>query len=127
MACVNAGGDLRRFGARPERVELRLAPASDVALPVVDLADAAVATSAVDAARHRDDRCWRSGHLNARTGRSIRAQRAVSVVAETCLIADALTKVVLADARLGERLLRRHGASACLHDRARGWRLLGNV
>lgn len=127
MGCVNAGGDLRRFGARPERVELRLAAGSDAALPSVDLTDAAVATSIVDAARDHLDRRWRSGHLNARTGRSIRAQRAVSVVAETCIVADALTKVVLADARLGERLLRRHRASACLHDGKRGWRMLGDA
>lgn len=122
-ACVNAGGDLRRFGAQSERVELRLA--ADVALPAVDLADAAIATSAVDAARLHGDGRSRAAHLNARTRRSIRAQRAVSVVAPTCLIADALTKVVLADAHIGERLLRRYAASACLHDPKRGWRMLG--
>ncbi|GAA0713449.1 FAD:protein FMN transferase [Dokdonella soli] len=124
-ACVNAGGDLRCFGAQSERVELRFALAPDVALPVVELADAAVATSAVDAASHRVGGRRRGGHLNARTRRTIRAHRAVSVVAPTCLIADALTKVVLADARVGERLLRRHAASACLHDAKRGWRMLG--
>lgn len=122
-ACVNAGGDLGHFGAEAQRVDLRLG--EDMALPRLELADAAVATSAVDAARRRSGGRWRGGHVNPRTRRPVRAHRAVSVVAATCLIADALTKVVLADTRIGERLLRRHSASACLHDGRRGWRMLG--
>ena len=112
-ASVNAGGDLRRFGVAPERIALRLGAGVAAA---IELSDAALASSVVDAA---------GVHVNARSGRALRAVRAVSVVARDCMIADALTKVVLADVRLGERLLRRFDASACLHDARTGWRMLG--
>lgn len=124
-ACVNAGGDLRRFGASPERIALRLATAAGQAMPIVELGDAAIASSVVDA--RPDGRRWRSAHVNARNGRSMRPRRSISIVADSCLVADALTKVVLADARIGTRLLRRHGASACMADGEHGWRLLGGA
>jgi thiamine biosynthesis lipoprotein len=115
-ACVNAGGDLRRFGAMPERVSLRLSPR--VVAPEVEVTDAAVATSAVDASlRERT-------HVDGRSGRCVRA-RAASVVAEDCMIADALTKVLLVDAKRGEQLLLRYRASACLYDARSGLRMLG--
>ncbi|MEO5558301.1 MAG: FAD:protein FMN transferase [Dokdonella sp.] len=123
-ACVNAGGDLRRFGAASERIELRLSAAVGQAAAVVELGDAALASSVVDAQRDDVAQRMRSTHINARDGRSVRARRAVSVVAESCLVADALSKVVLADARIGKRMLRRYAASAFLVDGARGGRLL---
>jgi thiamine biosynthesis lipoprotein len=48
----------------------------------------------------------------------------VSVVAERCVIADALTKVVLAQGARSETLLRRYGASAYLYRAGHGWRSL---
>ncbi len=115
-ASVNAGGDLARYGIEPERIALRHGDAGDA--PVIELGDAAVATSVV-ATRAR------AAHVNPRSGRALRARRAVSVLAANCMIADALTKVVLADARIGERILRRHRATACLRDGERRWRILG--
>lgn len=121
-ACVNAGGDLRRHGGPGELVRLDHADAG--VAPQVELGDAALATSVV-AGRETGSRERRCAHVDARNGRGLRARRAVSVVAARCLLADALTKVVLADLRIGARLLRRHDASACFHDGAGGWRLLG--
>ncbi len=115
-ASVNAGGDLARYGAAPERIALRHGDGG--AAPSIELGDAALATSVV-----APRAC--AAHVNPRTGRALRARRAVSVLAANCMIADALTKVVLADARIGERLLRRHRASACLRDGERRWRMLG--
>lgn len=115
-ASVNAGGDLARFGATPQLIALRHGDAGDA--PSIELGDAALATSVV-APRAQ------AAHVNPRDGRTPRARRAVSVLAGNCMIADALTKVVLADVRAGERLLRRHRASACLRDGAGRWRLLG--
>ena len=126
-ACVNAGGDLRRFGEAPEPVALRHGSANHCPLPAIELGNAAVASSVVAAQGDRGDRHVRAVHVNARSGRSMRARRAVSVVADTCMTADALTKVMLADARIGARLLRLHRASACLSDGARGWRLFGDA
>ncbi len=119
--CVNAGGDLRRFGGSREEVVLRLG--EDASPPRVEIGDAAVATS-VAAPTRCGARRWRGAHVNPPSGRAIRAIRAVSVVATACVLADALTKVVLADPRIGERLLRRHRATACLRGR-HGFRLLG--
>jgi hypothetical protein len=48
------------------------------------------------------------------------------VVASSCLVADALTKVVLADRRVGRRLLRQYDAVACLYEDAQGWCMLGD-
>lgn len=126
-ACVNAGGDLRRFGAMPEPIEVRLSTASGQAAAVVELGDAAIASSVVDARRVGVAQRVRSSHIDARDGRSVRARRAVSVVADSCLVADALTKVVLADARIGKRMLRRHAASAFVVDGAQGGRLLDDA
>lgn len=122
LASVNAGGDLRRFGPRAEVVPLRLAPALNTAVPALELADAAVATSAGHATQRRVG----GPHVDGRSRRVVARRRSVSVVAPTCLVADALTKVVLADAGIGARLLRRYEASACLYDEKRGWRMLGD-
>jgi len=126
-ACVNAGGDLRRFGAAPQSVELRHATRPGDSVPTIELGDAAVASSVVDVCRDRVGSDSRAAHVNPRTGRAMRARRSVSVIADTCMTADALTKVLLADVRIGRRLLRTHGASACLSDGVRGWRIIGDL
>ena len=122
---VNAGGDLRCFGGNAERVLLQ--HLGGAGQPLIELADAAVATSVVDATRARAGRRVPGMHANARLRCPVRAHRAVSVVASSCLVADALTKLVLADVRVATRLLRRHAASACLRDGRRGWRVLGQA
>jgi thiamine biosynthesis lipoprotein len=50
--------------------------------------------------------------------------RFVCVVAEGCVVADALTKVVMADGPRSVDLLRKFGASAHLHDPLSGWQHL---
>ncbi|HEY0230393.1 MAG TPA: FAD:protein FMN transferase [Dokdonella sp.] len=124
-ASVNAGGDLRRFGPRAENVRLRLT-CGRTGEPIVELGDAAMASSVGRVAARRIDGRWRGVHLDGRQRRGVAARRSVSVVAPSCLIADALTKVVLADQRCATRLLRRYDAVACLYDDARGWRMLGD-
>ena len=84
QACVNAGGDLRLAGARAERVRVR--DGNAVVIAAVELADAAIATSTTAA----------TSHLDGESGESIAEGASVAVVASTCMVADALTKVVLA-------------------------------
>jgi thiamine biosynthesis lipoprotein len=48
----------------------------------------------------------------------------VAVVAERCVVADALTKVVLAQGKRGEGTLRHYCASAHLYRPGHGWRSL---
>ena len=85
--CVNAGGDLRIFGDRAWPVALRVpdAPRALVALP--PLRNRALATSA--------DTFVAGGHvIDPATGRPRTRPLSVSVLADTCMDADALTKVV---------------------------------
>lgn len=89
--CVNAGGDLRLLGTRRQEIAIRVPGQPGIACPAVQLADAAVASSAgyfhEDAQRGCPQIVFRS------------ASRArfdsVSVIAPECMPADALTKVVL--------------------------------
>lgn len=127
---VNAGGDLRVFGADhwlPVRV--RLPHRASLALPLFELCDAAVATSADyfrDAA---------ATLLDTRSARRRRFGASISVAAPTCALADALTKVVaLRPARAADWLARfgatafrieADGRTVCTTLRANGahWRL----
>jgi len=124
-ASVNAGGDLRRFGPHAAKVQLRLT-AERIDQSVVELGDAALASSVGHVAARRVVGRWRGVHLDGRSRRAVAARRSVSVVAPSCMIADALTKVVLVDARTGTRLLRQFDATACLYDQQQGWRTLGD-
>jgi thiamine biosynthesis lipoprotein len=47
------------------------------------------------------------------------------VAARTCMIADALTKVVMAQGAQAEPILRRYGASAYIYEAAGGWTTIG--
>jgi FAD:protein FMN transferase len=104
---VNAGGDLRVFGTddwMPVRVRHPAAPAH--ALQLFEVRDAAVATSAD---------YFRDGHrglVDPRT-RSLRSfSGSVTVVAPTCALADALTKIVALQPAESAAILARHGAHA---------------
>lgn len=102
--CVNAGGDLRVAGALVERVHVR--DARGRILPALELADGAVATSdGVNVLDARDD-------------------ATASVVAPRCILADALTKVVLARGDAAHATLAAFGAQAWVHRAACGWRQL---
>jgi FAD:protein FMN transferase len=51
----------------------------------------------------------------------------VCVVAERCIVADALTKVVMAEGPHSADLLRQFKASALLHDPLGGWSHFGGI
>jgi len=127
-ACVNAGGDLRILGAQAVNVALRAAVPSAQALPVVALAGGALATSSGEITRRRHAGGWVSAHVAGDTRQSIDARTTVSVFARRCVVADALTKVVLADPERAGALLARFGAGAYLHhpdNPGSGWHSLG--
>jgi FAD:protein FMN transferase len=119
QSCVNAGGDLRVSGPLPEAVRLRMTMPG--AAPVVEILNGSLASS-TGVAR------WgaaRAAHLNGASRRVVGARRFVSVAAQSCMTADALTKVVLAKGPRAEGLLRRCGAVAYLYSARAGWRILG--
>jgi FAD:protein FMN transferase len=121
QAVVNAGGDLRCFGARPEAVYLRLDQAG-VHVPLLELSNAAVATSARDPGLGAGQP---GAHVHGVTREAIGNADSVCVVAAHCVIADAVTKVVLAgDAIIAQQVLARFAAEAGMLDPVRGWRAL---
>ena len=89
-AIVNAGGDLRVFGPEAEPIAMRDPDQPHAMRPLGALSNGAFATSAPYYSEHE-------GYWSVRDparGTSPRRYRSVSVLAPTCLRADALTKVV---------------------------------
>ncbi|HEY6895586.1 MAG TPA: FAD:protein FMN transferase [Rhodanobacteraceae bacterium] len=86
-ACVNAGGDLRRIGAGAEPVHVRDPVAPHRPLRTLLLGEGSIASSGD---------YFERAHVDALTRTPMRA-RAVSVVADRCVVADALTKIVMSD------------------------------
>lgn len=116
---VNAGGDIRVNGRQAERIGLDTgSPANPLA--ILELSNGSVASSS------GGRRQWRHGrlvgpHVHGILRSPAPTERFVAVVAESCVVADALTKVVMAEGINSACLLRRFGASAHLHDPVRGW------
>ncbi|MCB2057146.1 MAG: FAD:protein FMN transferase [Novosphingobium sp.] len=106
-ALVNAGGDLRAFGARAWPVGLR--DAHGKVRFMVPARNCAVASSSNLDNRRRVRGREESPHVG-RGGKSVLADHRVTVIAPTCIIADALTKVALADHDLAERVALNFGA-----------------
>jgi thiamine biosynthesis lipoprotein len=108
---VNAGGDLRVFGPRASWIHVRDPRDPRRLLPLAQLADAALATSASYFAR----RWWRgrrvSPLVDPSRGRPCTGAQSVSVRAATCLVADALTKVVMVLGARSASILRAHAAA----------------
>ena len=108
---VNAGGDLRVFGAgvwMPIGVRHPALPAQ--ILKLCEIRDAAVATSA------NYFRDARGGLVEPRTQTLRPFPGSITVVAPTCALADALTKIVALRPAESTALLARHGAHAFLLD-----------
>jgi FAD:protein FMN transferase len=103
---VNAGGDLRVAGHHPRGITLRDPIAPTRSGHTLSVHDAALATSAA----------YFSGALiDGRSRKPFGGQYSVSVRADTCMAADALTKVVLfAEPILAERCLAHFNARAYL-------------
>jgi thiamine biosynthesis lipoprotein len=114
-ALVNAGGDLRTTGPRSRNVGLRhpLDPSRIGA--TVRLQGAALASSSACFSRRSVPTGPVSALLDPRSGQAFTGGGSVSVIAPQCLVADALTKVVLfASADVCRDLLRACGARALL-------------
>ena len=110
--CVNAGGDLRAFG--PHSVEITV---RDPQMPtrvgrVLALQDQALATSACYFSRRDIEGMPHSALINGADGRPVLVNTSASVLAESCMLADGLTKIVMATGDPGHPLLARFGAMA---------------
>jgi thiamine biosynthesis lipoprotein len=110
-ALVNAGGDLRCFGAQPELIHLRT---DSGMVPLAQLRSGAIATSSPY--RLQADRLKPAGGIvDPRRQRLWTGQGSVSVAARSCTLADALTKVAALAGSACQPLLARFGAHALWH------------
>lgn len=101
-ALVNAGGDLRVLGEIDEPIHLR---AADGAIAgSLALADMALATSSNLDRRRSIDGGISVPHRG-RWQQPLPIDHAVSIVAPACAIADAMTKIAIADRRLAIEML----------------------
>jgi thiamine biosynthesis lipoprotein len=115
--CVNAGGDLRVFGSATWPVHVRN-PAQPIEMAqALGLENAAMATSASYFSRKRWRRCWVCPLIDGRTRRPCDDEVSASVIAAEAVLADALTKVVLARRESAADLLKTYDARAFLIDR----------
>ena len=120
---VNAGGDLRVHGPAAETVDVRTGGPQGARLPLIAIADGAVATSAYGSRRRRILGRVATPLIDPRTRLPSMTTRTVSVAAPTCMIADALTKVVGLQGMRAKGVLAFYGASAAILSPSQGrWR-----
>jgi thiamine biosynthesis lipoprotein len=105
QACVNAGGDLAVLGKDPECVRLDDGLGDQVTIPVVELSNGSMASSGA--------RDHHGGHVDGAT-REPAPARFVSVLASSCTVADALTKVVMARGAAARTVLHHFAATAIM-------------
>ena len=112
--CVNAGGDMRVFGEVDFAVLIRDPQTPTLAGHRLQLRDQALATSAGYFSGRLHEGLQTSALLDARSGQAVPVGRSASVLAPSCMLADALTKVVIATSDAAHPLLARFGATALL-------------
>jgi thiamine biosynthesis lipoprotein len=115
QVCVNAGGDLRVCGPDMHPVYLRVAPADGLA-PVVMIRGGSLASSSGIGGE--------VAHLHGTRRTPMGKDCFVSVLTEQCMLADALTKIVMAMPAQADPILCSYGASAHLY-REQAWHTLG--
>lgn len=115
-ACVNAGGDLRHFSRVGRRHPLAVRHPADASrsIPLGHTANKAVASSGEFLLGRRDGQADASPIVHPRRGIAQSRPRSVTVIANTCCEADALTKIVGLLGRDASPLLAQLGASAAI-------------
>jgi FAD:protein FMN transferase len=114
---VNAGGDLRIFGAAAQLVHVRHPAEPTRIAGAVRLRERAMATSGIYFERRKFRGRSVGPLLDGRTRRSGRELISVSAAAAECLVADALTKIVFALREKAAGLLAQYHADALLLER----------
>ena len=119
---VNAGGDLRLFGNAAQTIQLRHPIKPSQQLSLLEISEGAVATSAGYYTNRRHQGRMVTPLIHPHTRVACGVERSVTVVAQDCMTADALTKVVHADPAQAATVLARFDARALMleHDPASG-------
>ncbi|WP_426410555.1 FAD:protein FMN transferase [Bradyrhizobium ganzhouense] len=111
---VNAGGDLRAFGAEPRAVHVRDPRDPGRSICRIDVTDEALASTArrVEPFESSEPGC--SAVIDPATQRPASLIDGVSIRAPSCMIADALTKIVMISGTDAGQLLEHYQAGALL-------------
>lgn len=110
--CVNAGGDLRAFGKRTFAVSVRDPRILTKVGRTLELREQALATSACYFSRRDIDGVPHSALIDGTDGGPVVAHTSASVLAPSCMLADCLTKIVMATGDADHPVLARFGATA---------------
>ena len=102
---VNAGGDLAAFGLQPQSIDIRDPADPRRLICRTQIRDEALATSGARLDLHRSDAAEETAVIDPAAGRPAQAMRGASVRAPSCLLADALTKVVMVAGETSRELL----------------------
>ncbi|HTV78744.1 MAG TPA: FAD:protein FMN transferase [Steroidobacteraceae bacterium] len=92
---VNAGGDLRVSGPQAHSVAIRHPRSAHAVAHELSIHCGALATSSAFGSQRRSTAGPENALLDPRTGESYAAADSVSVLASSCMTADALTKIAL--------------------------------
>lgn len=112
---VNAGGDLRVWGNEVIPVVARIYGETDTWNRSLDIYQTALATSSVRMCSGLSENLSPAAHVQMPSGKVLRKAKTVSVLANECLLADALTKVVLlGEEDVAERCLVSYKARALI-------------
>jgi thiamine biosynthesis lipoprotein len=114
---VNAGGDLRAFGQGSHTVHIRNPRDPRRTICQVDIADEALASTALRFDLFDSADTIGSAVIDPATRKQPAGFDGVTIRAGSCMIADALTKVVMIDGTGAEALLEHYGAGALLVSR----------
>jgi thiamine biosynthesis lipoprotein len=109
---VNAGGDLKAFGPQPHTVHVRDPRDAGRLICAVELREEALATSGGRFDPFRSGNPLATAIIDPATGRPAQAAAGATVRAASCMIADALTKVVAVAPERASALLDRFAAGA---------------
>jgi thiamine biosynthesis lipoprotein len=123
---VNAGGDLRVFGA-PQPIHLRHPEDPARLLFLGQLSDTAIASSSGCFTERSKENDRPDPLVDPRHKTAIRWQQSVTVIAPRCVVADALTKIVRIAPRRAARILPELDAEAIVIDRRGARRLAAAV
>ncbi len=121
---VNAGGDIRISGGITGSVRLDVPEGDSSTAASVELTDGSIASSCGWSAARLNDGEPTGPHFDGVTGAKVDPRRFVSVLAQDCMVADALTKVVLVLDDGAGPVLSHFAATALVYDKALGWRQL---
>jgi FAD:protein FMN transferase len=109
---VNAGGDLTAFGVEPELIHIRDPKDARRSICQVEICNAALASSGPLIDPLRLSNVAECAVVDPNGGRSVFA--GATVRAPTCMVADALTKIVMIAGQGAAEMLQRYRASAFL-------------